>query len=1088
LLAVLIASIMPFLAELCSSIAAEVGKEKTLSFLEEQGEPIINHHLERALVRALAGSLIEQLKEWRETPEGKQNKLYIKTAIEQLNVISNETWEKNKDWTTYLENFSNSASKNLEKLEADDHEANDQEADDQEADDQEANEKYEKSVLNQALEAIPRKKPMQALDIGKKVMLKLNGFFSDPAKNQNALNNFCDFLSRKNGAAFNRNLYKLFREEVKEDPVTFNGFTIEFLSKIYANVKKAIPNADALADTLSSIITARFDKLETMVSTVEEKVDSLDVKIDAVPAKTFELLQTSGVLFMKEDYRECYNPSELPKYPEKLKKFVSENRADELRKALTYFENHRILFISGIGGVGKSTLARALIERRPTNVPEPFWFSFFDNQGAKLGDILEKLASYLNAPEIASFKNEKREPGKTDVDRLTGELNRRSEIWLIFDDLSIVLEDQHFADKGIEILFSSLRFNTYNAKVIATSRTLPILENGESLIDSNDDEEKQRLNGLRTNFAVDYLIKSGLGDLESDKLEELAKGVDGHPLALQLLVGLVKDFGSEDVLEDLSIYQEQKKDTILKARKLFDKLAGGEKGLLERISVYREPVGIKGIKEMFSEKNSLNSIKKLIDKSLLETDHKGKYWLHPLVREFSYEDLKNKKEAHLIAINYYKSLSLPENPTKKEDLQPAIEAHYHACEAEEYDLAVDIIWEFNLQDILDLWGYSRTLIEIYEKLLPKDHFKGEPILKKKQVHGVVLGHLGNAYINLSEPKKAIEYFEQALKISREIGDRWGKGADLGHLGNAYYMLGESKKAIEYYEQALQIAKEVEDMDAEGNWLGNLGNAYSHLGESKKAIEYFEQALQIAREKDNRRAEGIWLGNLGNAYYELGESKKAIEYFEQALKIAREKDNRLAEGNWLGNLGNAYSHLGEPGKAIEYYEQALQIAKEVEDRDSEGTWLGNLGYKYCILGESKKAIEYFEQALKIAREIGDRCNEGNWLGRLGYAYDIMGESKRAIEYFEQALKIAREIGDRRNEGNWLGHLGYVYDILREPKKAIEYNEQALKIAREIGDRHNVETWLGNLIHEYSILGEMDKAIEYLMQLEYCRRNR
>ena len=31
-----------------------------------------------------------------------------------------------------------------------------------------------------------------------------------------------------------------------------------------------------------------------------------------------------------------YNPSTLPYYPEKLKKFVTENRADELRKALTY--------------------------------------------------------------------------------------------------------------------------------------------------------------------------------------------------------------------------------------------------------------------------------------------------------------------------------------------------------------------------------------------------------------------------------------------------------------------------------------------------------------------------------------------------------------------------------------------------------------------------------------------------------------------------------------------------------------------------------------------------------------------------------
>ena len=41
------------------------------------------------------------------------------------------------------------------------------------------------------------------------------------------------------------------------------------------------------------------------------------------------------------------------------------------------------------------------------------------------------------------------------------------------------------------------------------------------------------------------------------------------------------------------------------------------------------------------------------------------------------------------------------------------------------------------------------------------------------MEGVHLGNLGNAYADLGEPRKAIEYYEQALKIAREIGDRQG---------------------------------------------------------------------------------------------------------------------------------------------------------------------------------------------------------------------------------------------------------------------------------------------------------------------------
>jgi hypothetical protein len=224
-----------------------------------------------------------------------------------------------------------------------------------------------------------------------------------------------------------------------------------------------------------------------------------------------------------------------------------------------------------------------------------------------------------------------------------------------------------------------------------------------------EDEEKQNLNGLRTNFAVNYLARNGLAELEPEKLEELVTGVDGHPLALKLLVELVKEYGAADILEDLSIFKGQKGETILKARKLFDKLAGEEKELLERISVYRGSVGIKGIKEMFTENTPENAVRKLIDKSLLETNHNSSYWLHPLVQEFSYMDLKNKKETHMLAAKYYLSLPLPENPTKKEDLQPAIEAHYHACEAEEYDLAAQIILHSNLHVFL-IFGENTLLL------------------------------------------------------------------------------------------------------------------------------------------------------------------------------------------------------------------------------------------------------------------------------------------------------------------------------------------------------------------------------------------
>jgi tetratricopeptide (TPR) repeat protein len=197
-----------------------------------------------------------------------------------------------------------------------------------------------------------------------------------------------------------------------------------------------------------------------------------------------------------------------------------------------------------------------------------------------------------------------------------------------------------------------------------------------------------------------------------------------------------------------------------------------------------------------------------------------------------------------------------------------------------------------------------------------------------------LGNLGNAYADLGEAQRAIDYHEQYLAIAREIGDRRGEGNARGGLGNAYYLLGETRHAIETFEQVLTIAREIGDRLSEGNALGNLGLAYANLGETRRAIEFYEQRLPIAREIGDRRGEGNALGNLGLAYADLGETRRAIEYYEQQLAITREIGHRLGEGNASWNLGLAYEKLGELARAAKLMQVLVDFERQVGHSDAE----------------------------------------------------------------------------------------------------------------------------------------------------------
>ena len=260
------------------------------------------------------------------------------------------------------------------------------------------------------------------------------------------------------------------------------------------------------------------------------------------------------------------------------------------------------------------------------------------------------------------------------------------------------------------------------------------------------------------------------------------------------------------------------------------------------------------------------------------------------------------------------------------------------------------------------------------------------------------------------PRDLIAWLQASAEAARKLGNPGDEGMASGNLGNAYADLGETRRAIEYYEQHLEIARETGDRPGEGRALNNLGIAYKNLGETRRAIEYYEQVLKITRETGDRRGEGTTLGNLGTAYSVLGETRRAIEYYEQHLEIARETGHRRGEGLALQGLGVAHADLGETRRAIEYHEQHLEVARETGDRRGEGAAFTNLGTAYSDLGETRRAIEYHEQRLEIARETGDLRGEGKALWNRALALHKLDRRDEAISDAQVALQIFEQIED------------------------------------------------------------------------------
>jgi tetratricopeptide (TPR) repeat protein len=80
---------------------------------------------------------------------------------------------------------------------------------------------------------------------------------------------------------------------------------------------------------------------------------------------------------------------------------------------------------------------------------------------------------------------------------------------------------------------------------------------------------------------------------------------------------------------------------------------------------------------------------------------------------------------------------------------------------------------------------------------------------------------GNTSYRQGQYQEALNYYQQALTIQREVGDRAGEGTTLNDIGSVYYARGEYDQALHNYQQALVIYREVGDKAGEDTVLADI---------------------------------------------------------------------------------------------------------------------------------------------------------------------------------------------------------------------------------------------------------------------------
>ncbi|EAY26058.1 tetratricopeptide repeat protein [Microscilla marina] len=243
-------------------------------------------------------------------------------------------------------------------------------------------------------------------------------------------------------------------------------------------------------------------------------------------------------------------------------------------------------------------------------------------------------------------------------------------------------------------------------------------------------------------------------------------------------------------------------------------------------------------------------------------------------------------------------------------------------------------------------------------------------------------------------------------------------------GYLHSYLGNYTQTLACHQEALRLAVELSTNDSKEHTLKQacicefqkyLGYIQQDLGNYDIAQTLFENSLQIARSLGDLSLIASRLSNLGLLYREKDQYRQAKPLLEEALSIRLRlygSENNLAVMVNMSNLGLVYHNLFNHWKAKPLLEKSLAYhEKHLGAKDPETVIVrSNLSQVYAALNEFDKAHKAIKAAIEAALEnFGElHLHVAGGYNNWGIIYLQQGEKEPAKVCFQKALEIYRQI--------------------------------------------------------------------------------
>lgn len=226
----------------------------------------------------------------------------------------------------------------------------------------------------------------------------------------------------------------------------------------------------------------------------------------------------------------------------------------------------------------------------------------------------------------------------------------------------------------------------------------------------------------------------------------------------------------------------------------------------------------------------------------------------------------------------------------------------------------------------------------------------------------LLLHMADLERARKSPESAIGHLDEALLLAERHGSPGRALRVQLAYGQACWDLDEMESAVEHFEIALTLAREVGDLAAQSQCLNTLGGFARARRDPAQAAALFEQALALSPAAHTPRQRLALVAQLGDIRFGQGELESSGRFFEEGVTLAREVGDRESEARLIGSLGLIAADLGDPERALALAGQAVELAREIGEPRLHGEQLLFQALALADVGQTEAALTGCEAAI------------------------------------------------------------------------------------------------------------------------------